>query len=129
MSYACLVDPKSLNIFRKNEENSDQTDIIEENGKKIDKDSTEQKFFSKKGDTLLKIKLILLFNYFYQDNLNYNPIQYQPDYLDDPQLTEMTAGKNRTCLKFASYAVKYNNFIFNFFFKNLKSYSFKIQLN
>ena len=30
---------------------------------------------------------------------------YQPDYLDDPDLTELTAGKNRTCLKFASYAV------------------------
>jgi len=30
---------------------------------------------------------------------------YQPDYLDDPQLTELTAGKNRTCLKFSSYAV------------------------
>lgn len=31
---------------------------------------------------------------------------YQSDYLDDPQLTELTAGKNRTCLKFPSYAVK-----------------------
>ena len=30
---------------------------------------------------------------------------YAPDFLDDPQLTELTAGKNRTCLKFPSYAV------------------------
>lgn len=36
---------------------------------------------------------------------------YQPDYLDDPQLTEMTAGKNRTCLKFASYAVSIIDYV------------------
>lgn len=36
---------------------------------------------------------------------------YQPDYLDDPQLTEMTAGKNRTCLKFSSYAVSIIDYV------------------
>jgi hypothetical protein len=36
---------------------------------------------------------------------------YQPDYLDDPQLTELTAGKNRTCLKFASYSVSIIDYV------------------
>lgn len=52
MSYACLVDPKSLCIVRKNEENNEQTDFDEENGKKNDKESTEQKILIKKGDNL-----------------------------------------------------------------------------
>ena len=49
----------------------------------------------------LNTKFVLLF-------LDMNPFlitAYAPDYLDDPQLTELTAGKNRTCLKFPSYAV------------------------
>ncbi len=36
---------------------------------------------------------------------------YHPDYLDDPQLTELTAGKNRTCLKFASYSVSIIDYV------------------
>lgn len=36
---------------------------------------------------------------------------YQADYLDDPKLTEMTAGKNRTCLKFASYAISIIDYV------------------
>lgn len=52
---------------------------------------------------------------------------YQPDYLDDPQLTELTAGKNRTCLKFASYAVR---FVYYFkFFIILFSYLFILKVS
>jgi hypothetical protein len=36
---------------------------------------------------------------------------YQSDFLDDPQLTELTAGKNRTCLKFASYSVSIIDYV------------------
>ncbi len=36
---------------------------------------------------------------------------YQPDFLDDPQLTELTAGKNRTCLKFSSYTVSIIDYV------------------
>jgi len=38
-------------------------------------------------------------------------MKYEPNYLDDPQLTEMTAGKNRTCLKFSSYSVSLIDYV------------------
>jgi hypothetical protein len=46
---------------------------------------------------------------------------YQPDYLDDENLTELTAGKNRTCLKFASYSVSIIDYV--------KPLDLKIEMN
>lgn len=54
-------------------------------------------------------KLVLfLFLFLIIDNGYFSSSNYDANYLDDPNLTELTAGKNRTCLKFASYSVRIN---------------------
>lgn len=40
-----------------------------------------------------------------------NGSNYDSTYLDDPNLTELTAGKNRTCLMFASYSVSLIDYV------------------
>ncbi|CAF0947785.1 unnamed protein product [Brachionus calyciflorus] len=97
MSYTSLIDPKSKHVQKKLNEDNQVGQLSEkmEEKNESDDDSLDNKF-------LLMGK---------KDLHPFNLESYKADYLDDPQLTEMTAGKNRTCLKFASYAVSIIDYV------------------